>query len=582
MTSKLVNKLIKNKLLSCILFALVSTIFLSILLYAGLFMNWQLKLSDSLYGGKQSLDAIVIIAIDDKSLQEIGRWPWDRAEFTKAILFLNNSNVIGIDVAFFEDYKEDVDGELAAAVKEAGNVIMPAEYGSFEKKDGMIYGKDILMPIKNIREAAYSLGYINVATDADGVTRSLLTKIKNENGPDYNSFAYEMYKKYWKKELISNTNRFLINYVGKPKSFKTFSFADAVNERIGKDEFKDKIVLIGATSPDLHDDYFVPTSSGKAMPGVEVHANAIQTMITKSFLKNQGYWSTVLVILITALITALILSRINIWVGAAITLALVVVYAFVAIYVFNAGLILNIIYPPLAAILTFILILTMYYIMEEKNKRWVINIFGKYVSKEVANEILKKAEQDKVELSGEEREVSILFADIRGFTAMSEKMQPKEVVSMLNKYLGAMTEAVFKHNGTLDKYIGDCIMAVFNAPLDQKGHALLAVKTALDMQMTIKKIHEKDKMKVMAGVGINTGNAVIGNIGSKERLDYTAIGDSVNLASRLCGAAEAGQIIISESTYNLVKDAIIVKKLEPIKVKGKENPINICEVERLK
>jgi len=223
------------------------------------------------------------------------------------------------------------------------------------------------------------------------------------------------------------------------------------------------------------------------------------------------------------------------------------------------------------------------YIYEEKTKRWVINIFGKYTSKAVVDDILKKAEKDQIDLKGEEREVTVLFADIRGFTSMSEKMTPHQVVQMLNKYLSEMTESIFVYEGTLDKYIGDCIMAIFNAPLEQPDHAMQAIKAALDMQQRVRNVQAiaTDVPRVDVGIGLNTGTAIIGNIGSQKKVDYTAIGDTVNTASRMCSLAGKGELIITESTYNLVKDRIKVKKLEPVKVKGKEKLLQVYMVEEI-
>lgn len=252
---------------------------------------------------------------------------------------------------------------------------------------------------------------------------------------------------------------------------------------------------------------------------------------------------------------------------------------------FNKGIIANLFYPPLSIIITYVSTIGIYYVLAEKGRKQVLHLFGKYVSKEVVNEIMKNAKEGITQLKGTEREVTILFADIRGFTPVSERLKPKEVVTMLNTYLGEMTNVVFKYRGTLDKFIGDCVMAIFNAPVEQQNSALLAVKAALEMQDKIKRVHSVHGKKIPimhAGIGINTGQAIIGNIGTKDRMEYTAIGDNVNLASRLCSFAKGGQIVISQQTYNLVKDKIVSKKLGEIKVKGKSKPLAVYEVVRLK
>lgn len=220
--------------------------------------------------------------------------------------------------------------------------------------------------------------------------------------------------------------------------------------------------------------------------------------------------------------------------------------------------------------------------LQEKKK--LTKIFSKYVSAQVVDELMKNP--DSTQLGGKKQKTTIMFSDIRGFTPMSEKMQPEEVVSMLNEYFSTMSGTIFSWNGTLDKYIGDAIMALFGAPIKGEDDELRAVTSAVEMQRKLKPLNEElakaGKPRIGMGIGINTGEVVVGNIGSENRLEYTAIGDSVNLASRLCSVAKAGQIIISDHTYNFVKDFVDVNKLEPVQVKGKEQKIQIYEVLKLK
>jgi len=217
-------------------------------------------------------------------------------------------------------------------------------------------------------------------------------------------------------------------------------------------------------------------------------------------------------------------------------------------------------------------------------KKKLTKIFSKYVSSQVVDELMKNP--DSTQLGGKKQKTTIMFSDIRGFTPMSEKMQPEEVVSMLNDYFSTMSGIIFNWNGTLDKYIGDAIMALYGAPIKGEDDELRAVTSAVEMQRKLKPLNDElekgGKPRIGMGIGINTGEVVVGNIGSENRLEYTAIGDSVNLASRLCSVAKAGQVIISDSTYSFVKDFVEVNKLEPVQVKGKEQKIQIYEVLKLK
>ncbi|MBW3012631.1 adenylate/guanylate cyclase domain-containing protein [Candidatus Woesearchaeota archaeon] len=565
--------LFKNKLLNHVLIAIGIAVLLSLLLNFNFFYGWEIKLDDSLYGGKSALDEIIIVAIDDRSIQEIGRWPWNRSVFIDAFERLEETAVTGIDVAFFEKYDREIDAKLGERIKQNNNVVLPVEY-LFEKD-----GAELLEPIPELKDSAAKLAFINFYTASDGVTRTVPLDIDGK----YDSFTGEVYNLYLNKNFDYPDNKLLVNFAGKPGSFRTVSFIDVITDKIDKNEFKDKIVFIGATSPDLHDDYIVPTSEGKAMPGVELHANALQTMITKDFLSHLNRLYVFVLIFLLCLLVAIILTKIKITYSTFVLIAAAVVYLFLVFYFFDKGIILPIIYPMLSIGLTYGGIVLFSYIYEEKTKRWVINIFGKYTSKAVVDDILKKAEKDQIDLKGEEREVTVLFADIRGFTSMSEKMTPHQVVQMLNKYLSEMTESIFVYEGTLDKYIGDCIMAIFNAPLEQPDHAMQAIKAALDMQQRVRNVQAiaTDVPRVDVGIGLNTGTAIIGNIGSQKKVDYTAIGDTVNTASRMCSLAGKGELIITENTYNLVKDRIKVKKLEPVKVKGKEKLLQVYMVEEI-
>ena len=212
----------------------------------------------------------------------------------------------------------------------------------------------------------------------------------------------------------------------------------------------------------------------------------------------------------------------------------------------------------------------------QADRREINELFGRYVSPQVAGEILNLANSDELKLGGARRQVTVMFADMRGFTALSEKLEPEAVVATLNKYLSVMIERVLANEGMVNKFAGDNIMAVWNAPQEQPNHAMLAVKAALEAQQSMENLPEDDALpKVQFGIGINTGSAVAGNMGSEGRTEYTVIGDAVNLASRLCSNAPGGQIWIGPHTYEEVKDAIDVEVLEPQKFKGKAEPVPV-------
>ena len=558
-----------------ILISFAVSFILSSFFIIGLFSNIQISLSDNFYGGKTANDNIVVIAIDDKSLQEIGRWPWNRNEFANVIRLLKDSSVVAIDVAFFE--KSENDKEIIDAVRSSGNVILPVEYTSYIEENGSIIGKDILLPINGLRENT-SLGYINIISDKDGVSRAVNMDIKGE----YDSFAELIYEKYTDNKFKLKSQRLLVNFVGRPGSFTTYSFTDVVNGRIDAADFRDKIILIGATSPDMHDDYFVPTSNGKAMPGVEIHANTLQTMINEDFLYLEDDLILILTIFISSIITLFLIYRFSVPISSLIIFGLIILYTFISINLFDMGIIMNLVYIPLSFISTQISLIAYFYFSEKKEKDRITSAFGKYVSPHIVKELIEHPE--KLNLGGEKRTITVFFSDIRGFTNLAERFKPEELVNFLNEYLSDMTNIIIDNGGVVDKYIGDAIMAFWGAPLDEKDHAKLACETSLQMinrlELLRKKWKDEGKPEINIGCGINSGEAVIGNMGSDKRFDYTAMGDAVNLGSRLEGLTKqyGVNIIISENTKKYVNDEFLVRELDFVAVKGKKEPIKIYEL----
>jgi len=565
----------KLNLKHCILIAVLISIILSSMQFIGVFYNLQLKLSDTLYGGKNPLNSIVIVAIDDPSLQEIGRWPWNRDVFANAIDLLKEAKVIGIDVAFFEESTPEYDAQLGDAVSKA-NVVVPVEYLSFAKQGDKVIGQRMLLPIKSLDSAKQ--GYVNIITDSDGLTRAINMDISEE----YDNFAYVVYNEYWKKELNEKPARFLVNFIDLPGSYKTYSITDVINGRVDSAEFKDKLVLIGATSPDMHDDYFVPTSAGKAMPGVEIHANAIQTMINKDFLAEESWIVNAIVLLFSSLIVAVVGAKWGIKGITIVSPIIIIGYIFGAIYAFDYGMIMNLIYLPLAVGSVYTAETIYAYRATKKEKQKIKEAFAKYVSTEVVDEVMKNPGQLK--LGGAKKEITVFFSDIRGFTTISEGLTPERLVHLLNEYLSAMTEIVMKHKGLVDKYIGDAIMAFWGAPLEQENNAEMACETSLEMQKKLIELNKKWALEkwpaIKIGIGLNTGEAIIGNMGSYERFDYTAIGDNINLGSRLEGLTKqyGVGILASEATKKKAGDGFIFRKLDLVQVKGKHKPIYIYEL----
>lgn len=346
--------------------------------------------------------------------------------------------------------------------------------------------------------------------------------------------------------------------------------------------FKDKMLLTAmyyatGVARDIH-----PGPFG-LVAGIEHHANALNTILQQDFMYHAPPWLDYLILLFVGLLVGFLVPRYN-TISVLLYIALFSVLFVIEVFlVFN---VLNYVHtffvPFIEMTLTLITIVAYKSFTEEEKVKYIKNTFSKFVSKEVVNELL--ANPDLLKLGGEKKEITVFFSDVRGFTTISESLSPENLVTLLNDYLSVMTDIIIEYRGTIDKYMGDAIMAFWGAPIPEKDHAYLACLAALKQVKELAKLQEKWREqnwpKLDIGAGLNTGEAVVGNMGSSRRMDYTVMGDTVNLASRLEGANKTyyTHIIISESTYEKVKDRVVVRELDYIRVKGKLKPVTIYEL----
>jgi len=544
-------KIMRKKLLVSIAIGAAVGILLSLFFLLGLFESWQSRLSDSLFTPRKVRPDVVIIAIDDKSIQSIGRWPWDRNIHAGLINKLNTTNskpkAIGIDISFFEKSSFESDQNLANAIREAGNITLAAEE----------FDKDVIFPISVFSDHA-KIGIVNTISDIDGVTR----KSKAE-------FSEEIIDSEAK---VTEDGLVRINFVGKPNSFVRYSYVDVLTGAVDSGIFKNKIVLVGATAPDLHDDQIVPTSMGSPMSGVEIHANTIQTILDSKYLILEPKNQTLALIFASAVITSLIFILSPFWLSIVVLVVSLAGIVIWAIFSFDHGVIVNLIFPSLSIILTFIANVIYKYFSESNQRRFIKKAFSYYLSEPVLKEILDNP--SRLVLGGERKKLTVLFTDIEGFTSISEKTDPEQLARGLNEYLTQVTQIVFKYNGVLDKFVGDAVMAFWGAPIKDDDHALNACKAALEIAKV------KSSLGFKTRIGVNTGEMVVGNMGSQQRFDYTLIGDNVNLGSRLEGLnKEYGtQILISERTNSEINKEFTTRKIDLVAVKGKTKPIAVYEL----
>ncbi|MBI5730362.1 MAG: adenylate/guanylate cyclase domain-containing protein [Ignavibacteriales bacterium] len=491
-------------------------------------------------------------------------------------------------------------------------------------------------------DADSSLGIVQMPPDFDAVYRRYMpfrwTAITKKKVP---SFGFALINKYLglkgtdtakndnnffilgnKKILKFDRTSVLINIYGPSRTFQHLNLIDIIDdmEFKTKDEtesridinqwevlneetsyrnlFRGKVFIIGTTMPEDKDVLASAFAKGERkgdnqINGVEFHANIVQNILSNNFLSTQSKESEILLIFfLTALsfYVSYFVRKIKLKIGfiieslnvLMILLIVFVIYELSIILFIQNKLVIAIVSPSLAVIIGYFSSTAYHFLLERQQNVIIKGMFSQYVSKEVVDQLI--IDPGKLRLGGERKNLSVLFSDIAGFTTFAEKKQPEELVSFINEFLNAMTEIILSHNGTLDKYLGDAVMAFWGAPVEVKDHAYKACVTALQMQEKLVEMREKwsslGETPIRIRIGINTGDVIVGNIGGEKRFDYTVLGDDVNLASRLEGANKeyATNIMISDATYDCCKDKILVRELDVIRVKGKSEPTKVYEL----
>ncbi len=562
--------------------------------------------SDALYQFPGGSDAeITVIGIDERAIEELGPFPWDRSVMADVIMYLNSGEekpaVIGIDVLYTCDgASEASDAYLAAAASE-GNVVVAcaATFSSMLVTEGdSFYMDDMAVTAFDEPYEALSLsadcGHINVMPDKDGVIRHALTRVNNPEGEAVSSFSRVIYEKYCRaKEITANpepstkSGFWYIPYTTLSGGYYDYiSAADIYYERIDPEFFAGKIVLIGAYTVGLQDAYY--TSADRATPtyGIEIQGNIIDAYRKGFYPEEAGKWLQLILLFFICLLTGLFFYDIKVVPCASIEVMVCGGYILAAYLLYkNFGLVLHVLWIPLAVTILFVMSVAVNYVHSYRERKQVLNTFGHYVDHAVMNELLNKGSEG-LELGGKRRDIAVLFVDVRGFTTMSEGMEPEMVVEIINRYLTLTTECIMKNHGTLDKFVGDCTMAFWNAPVAQEDPVYLACCAAFDMvkgsEALGKELTEKYGRTVAFGIGVNYGPAVVGNIGAPERMDYTALGDTVNTAARLEANAPGGTILISRAVADALGERAKVTSLgNSIKLKGKRDDFEILRLDDL-
>ena len=570
----------------------------------------------------QLTDRAVLVAIDERSVNEIGRWPWSRKVIARLVENLSQAKVVALDIVFSERENPESDQKLRTAIERSGNVVLgfffrfnasqePGEYAMSLLQDseflryklkgnrvGLLDIPFVEISIPEFLEVALATGYLNAEPDPDAVYRNY-TLAHLYKGSVYLPLALQALRFYKGKDiemelsprgiekLIFNGKKIpvyqgrfhRINFYDIP-TVKIIPAVDVIEGRYRREFFKDKAVFVGATEIGIYD--VRPTPLDPVTPGVFLHLFTFSNFLEDHFIYH--YVSLDLLAVLSLSILPFLISLYRNFYKRIFLYGLLLIGFPVSSYLLFSffSLEINLFYPFSAMVLTVMSQEGIRVFTAERSVKELRKAFSSYVSPQILELITR--DPHKLTLGGEKRLITVLFSDIRGFTTISESLKPEDLVNLLNDFLDPMTEIILKNGGMLDKYIGDAIMAVFNAPVNIDRHADRACKSALEMVRKTKELNsvfsKEFGVDIRIGVGINTGEAVVGNMGSSLRFDYTAIGDTVNLASRLEGLNKIYKtdIIISQFTREKLEGRFLTRKLDVVVVKGKKEPVPIYEL----
>jgi len=561
------------------------------------FKNINNLVLDQLQGNISARSEIIIIAIDDKSLQAIGAWPWDRSVFAQALNNLQQAKprVAALDVLFLEsrsgdDQLQNIVTNTTFPIVFASKLISSTDLASTKSSPSDTDSLETVLKSSYHGEKIKS-GYVNFDTDDDGKIRSTSVNKNISANNTEKSFAYQTFQSYLGNGVSSNFDKqtfsqdissYLFNYT--KDNFTQISFVDIYNGNFNKSDLKDKILLVGSTSVDLKNnlnDNFTDIF-GKSLPGINIHANIVNSLLQNKFQTTINFTLFVIILYSISLVLAILFRKIkrNLF-DVLILIGVLIVMNLISILLFEFGINWNFVLTNIVIIGTYIFCLAFKFFVERKENTFIQKAFSQYINPKLLKQIMLSPELLK--LGGDKRNMTVLFSDIRGFTTLSEKMNPEELISLLNQYLERMCKIILKNNGTIDKFIGDAIMAFWNAPLDDEKHQINAIKTGIEMEAELDKFNaehpEYDDLHI--GIGLNTGEMVVGNVGSDDRFDYTVLGDDVNLGSRIEGLTKkyGVSILATENVIHEIDlgDEIILRLIDEVIVKGKSKPIKIFQ-----
>lgn len=587
--------------------------------------SWDLRLSLWSDPGRADKD-IVILLIDQYSLDFFEKeqglpWPWPRQLYSAVVDYLKRggARAVFFDLVLSESSRSGVedDRDFAAAMTRAGNVFLALSLSRSEagyeeppvellRRFGLRQGepppgielpaaRSASTPVLPLLEACRGAGNVLFEPDSDGVFRRLPVAFRYQ-GLVLPSIALALagasgFTGGLSALPLDRDGRMILRYHGPAGTYRSYSIAALINSwarieeglepQVRPEEFAGKTVLVGGSAPGLLE--LRPTPLSPVFPGVEIQATAFDNIMHRDAFRESGTLILIALVLVFAIFTAVAASLLQrVWQQVIFLLAALALPFAAARAAFASGVWVGLAAPETAVLLGFLGSALVNYTVEGRQRRFIKGVFSHYLSPQVIERIVE--DPGRLKLGGEKREVTSFFSDVAGFTSISEKLSPEELVNFLNEYLSEMTEIILESGGTLDKYEGDAIIAFWNAPLDQPDHALRGCRAALLCQARLAEL--RPRFQALTGrpvamrVGLNSGPAVVGNMGSSRRFDYTAMGDTINLASRLEGAGKQYRVSIlaGRNTYEQVRSEILGREVDLIRVVGKAEPVAVYEI----
>ena len=603
--------MINRKILIRLTDAILAAFIITAIAVTGWLDDVEYRISDHFYQkyGVRSSD-IVVIGIDKTTLSNLGPMsPNHRKDIAKAIKYLNNNDsnsrpaVIGIDLLFTGVNSDDLDGdkELVETVAQYRNVVIASE-ADLDEENILADNNDpyapwdktwpFIPPFPELAAVA-DTGHINAPNEVDGITRHDLLYVNvTERGKLY-SFARVIYEKYCNYKDIKQqappktvgNGLFYLPFTAKSYSVEN-NLWDLLEGNVSSEVYRDKIVLIGPYAAGMQDATPTALDRSDLMYGIDIHANAIQAFQEGFFPREVARTPQLIILFILSFILEFLFRNGKMKNMFLIWLTVFFGWLILCKICYHQEIILNVLWVPFSASILFVGAVATNYMIARSEKDQVINTFVKYVDQTILKQLLE-GDSESLDLGGKEHDIAVLFVDIRGFTSMSEKLPPSTVVNILNRYLTLTAECIRRYHGTLDKFVGDCTMAFWNAPVKQENSVYLACRAAMDMIEGSKEL-KKEIMReygydISFGIGVHWGSAVVGNIGTSFRMDYTAIGDTVNTAARLEANARGGTILISRAVADQLGNSAEINSLgNSIKLKGKSADFEILELKALK